>query len=92
MRHVWLKRFMIGEYAEYIAGLSDRKVIIAILIFSFFILQPKVSGSLSQASSSTPGICYASFSSVYGMDREVPYAMEDQVDNSVILYALPKER
>lgn len=35
---------------------------------------------------------YASFSSVYGMDREVPYAVEDQVDNSVILYALPKER
>lgn len=38
------------------------------------------------------GICYASFSSVYGMNREVPYAVEDQVDNSVILYALPKER
>lgn len=44
------------------------------------------SGSLPQASSSTPGICYASFSSVYGMNREVPYAVEDQVDNSVILY------
>ena len=37
-------------------------------------------------------VCYASFSSVYGMNREVPYAVEDQVDNSVSLYALPKER
>ena len=36
-------------------------------------------------------VCYASFSSVYGMNREVSYAVEDQVDKPVSLYAVAKK-
>lgn len=36
-------------------------------------------------------LVYASSSSIYGMNKKVPYAVEDQVDNPVSLYAATKK-